>query len=113
MKDVNEVVSLIKDKDFRKKITQDSNKYATDLGYEDTSVEYKVVRNTKEIAYITFPNSLNLRAQDLANVSAAGAFTLGSAGTIGTVCTSASTVGTASTALVANIGGQTVDLTQY
>ncbi len=110
--DIQEVKVLLEDKSFRSNIIRDANKYAADLGYKSkVPVEYKAVKNTKNITYIAFPSSIKVTMESLANVSAAGAFTLGSAGSLGTACTCVSTLGTASSALVANVGGETYDLT--
>ncbi len=86
------------DKDFRKELLETPKKGAKDLGY-DYNVDFSVVINSKNRIFVVIPTrKTSIPAAELANISAAGAMSLGSIGSIGSVCTTAGTVGTASSA---------------
>ncbi len=104
MIELNKMTQDLLDKSFRQSVCDDPKSYAQKIGYkvsDDTNVV--VVKNTKDIFYITIANTKIVNKEDLESLSAArvGTSTAGTAGTIGTLGTalgsSISTVGSAGT----------------
>lgn len=102
--DIDKTNTLMHDKRFRQALMSDVNVQAPKLGFiKDEGAEFKVVKNKKNTSYfVILHNSPDVSEAGLANINAAGAFTVSTAGSLGSICSTASTLGTAGTALVVN-----------
>ncbi len=80
------------DKDFRDKLISDPN--AT-LGAD--GVNYKVIKCTKDITYISIPKQ-NITINEMSEIHASASGTDSTASSVGTLCTTVSCIGTISSA---------------
>ncbi len=102
--DIKQVGTLMYDKTFRANLIKDVDTHAEKLGYvKSGDTKFKVIKNTQQVFYLALPYiSDELTADSLANVNAAGAFTVSTAGSVGSLSSTVSTAGSAGTALVVN-----------
>ncbi|SMN02080.1 hypothetical protein SPONL_501 [uncultured Candidatus Thioglobus sp.] len=86
--DFSRTNQLLYDKEFRKNLCNDPNKYISKLGIQlaDNQVA-KVVKKTKNISYIVMPDFYGkIESGELSNIQAAGsASTAGTAGSASTM----------------------------
>ena len=97
---MNDYLTKLYDFEFQQKLSADPDKYARELGFDGKGVEFKVVRNTKNLTYIAVETSTQDLLNDIDNIQAAGSSTVSSAGSassIGTVTSSVSSGSSAAT----------------
>ncbi len=95
-----DAVEMFYNKDFRAKLEKNPEDFIKKIAGENlANVEYKVVKSTKDVAYIVIPaynldlDEISAAANRLSNaniVSSVGS--IGSAGTVGTIGGTASTI---------------------
>lgn len=97
-----DIYDKMMDKEFRQNLINNPREYAKKLGYEiPDETEIKVLKNTKDLFYISLTEFSSTGELDLSQIQAAGpagtASTAGSASTSFTICGTVSTASSSST----------------